>query len=260
MNSVFTLKVAVSVFAFDKKSRALYSAFGVVLIVEDLNAEASVLRPAGVHAKKHFGPVLSVQTARAGVTREQSVSFVVFLGEEGAGHKGVALFAKGGVTVVKLLFKLRIAVLAAKLPEARLLLVGDGELRADAERRCAELGIAERVIFTGTVSNTCDYYQAMDLFCLPSLFEGLPVVAVEAQVAELPVLVSEEVTREVNISGQVGFLSLKSPEDWAKAMEARASQGRVPLPDGPEKDAFNIKVQAGKLEAYYEERLARLKK
>ena len=150
-------------------------------------------------------------------------------------------------------------LLAEKRPDARLLLVGDGELRADMELRCAELGIADRVIFTGTVSNTCDYYQAMDLFCLPSLFEGLPVVAVEAQVAELPVLVSDEVTQEVNISGQVEFLPLKSAGDWAEAMEKMTSRGRIPLPDGPEKDAFNIRTAAGELEEYYEELLARVK-
>ena len=77
---------------------------------------------------------------------------------------------------------------ALKCPEARALLLGDGQDRALLERYCQDHGLGDRVIFTGYRENIADYYQILDLLVLPSLSEGLPNVALEAMSFGIPVL------------------------------------------------------------------------
>lgn len=89
-----------------------------------------------------------------------------------------------------------------------LMLVGDGELRQQIEKKVKLLHLENNVIFLGVRSDVPDLMQAMDLFLLPSLYEGLPVVGVEAQAAGLPVITSTGVTTETDITGNVDFLDL----------------------------------------------------
>lgn len=116
------------------------------------------------------------------------------------------------------------AVLAKKA-EAILLLIGDGSNRRSLERKAEELGIKSNVIFLGPCTCAADYYQAMDCFVLPSHYEGFPFVLVEAQVNGLRCIVSENMTRAVNISGGVIFKSLKESADkWAEDIVEFGSQ------------------------------------
>jgi len=119
----------------------------------------------------------------------------------------------------------------ARRPDAWLLLVGDGPLRSQLEARAAELGIAARVVFTGRRADVPDLLLgAVDLFCLPSLWEGLPLSAVEAQAAGLRCLLSDSVTRETAVvPGAVEFLPLSAgPSAWAEAICRRLDEPRVP--------------------------------
>uniref|UniRef100_UPI00313BE79F glycosyltransferase family 1 protein n=1 Tax=Bacillus sp. OTU2372 TaxID=3043858 RepID=UPI00313BE79F len=104
-----------------------------------------------------------------------------------------------------------------KCPKALLLLIGEGNLRTSIEKKVANLGLSSHVRFLGIRSDVSNLMQAMDLFVFPSLFEGLPVVMVEAQAAGLKCIVSDEITKESDITGRVEFISLnKSPDYWAK--------------------------------------------
>ena len=85
------------------------------------------------------------------------------------------------------------AELVKQAPAARLLLVGDGDTEPQVRQQVETFGLSDRVIFAGTHKDTAPFYQAMDLFLLPSLFEGLPVVMVEAQTAGLPCVISDKV-------------------------------------------------------------------
>ena len=110
------------------------------------------------------------------------------------------------------------AIIARRRPEAVLLLVGKGEARAAVERRVAELGLADRVVFAGVRSDACRLYSAMDVFIFPSLYEGLPNVIVEAQANGLPCVISDSITREVGICGNVVYKKLgDGPDKWADA-------------------------------------------
>lgn len=99
---------------------------------------------------------------------------------------------------------------------ARLLLVGDGELKKKIQSYCSSLSIGNAVLMTGTQINTEDYYQVMDVFAFPSLWAGFPMSVVEAQAVGLPCYVSDMVTREVGLSDLVTYLPIdKGPKLWA---------------------------------------------
>lgn len=110
------------------------------------------------------------------------------------------------------------AVLQQK-PQARLLLCGQGENLEQSQQEADALGIAGKVLFCGNVKRPEDYLQAMDVFVLPSLFEGLPIVGVEAQASGLPCIFADTITQEVKILPQTQFLALTQPDEvWAECI------------------------------------------
>ncbi len=99
----------------------------------------------------------------------------------------------------------------------RLLMLGTGPLMEDTKKLAEKLHVADRCIFAGNKSNASDYYQAMDYFCFPSRYEGLPGSVIEAQASGLQCLVSDSVTPEVNVTELVSMMSIKSEaRDWAR--------------------------------------------
>ena len=106
-------------------------------------------------------------------------------------------------------------------PDSRLLLVGEGEDRNKLESRAEELGIAENVLFYGVTDRVERMFWAMDAFAFPSRFEGLGIVAVEAQAAGLPVVCSEFVPPEAHVTSLAMVVPLEqSVQGWARALEA----------------------------------------
>ena len=100
-------------------------------------------------------------------------------------------------------------------PNAKLLLLGEGPLQDDVQKKVERLNLNESVIFAGLQKVPSLFYNAMDLFCLPSLWEGLGIVLLEAQYNGLPCIVSEFVPKEVQITQQMTFLPL-SISCWEK--------------------------------------------
>lgn len=98
-----------------------------------------------------------------------------------------------------------------------LLCVGSGEGKAEAEGRATELGLSDKVRFLGQRDDVNELYQAFDAFVLPSLYEGLCVVGVEAQAAGLPCILAKTITREVDVTGTCEFLPIDDPGVWAQA-------------------------------------------
>lgn len=115
-------------------------------------------------------------------------------------------------------FLVRIAAeVLRREPTARFVLVGEGPLRPAAEAEAARLGMGDRLIFAGVRSDVPQILRACDLFLLPSLYEGLPLVGLEAQAAGLPVVLSDHITRELAVVPDLfGWRSLaEPPEAWA---------------------------------------------
>ena len=99
----------------------------------------------------------------------------------------------------------------------RLLMLGTGTLFEETKKLADKLHIYDRCIFAGNKSNASEYYQAMDYFCFPSRYEGLPGSVIEAQAAGLQCLVSDAVTSDVNVTELVSMRSINSePRDWAR--------------------------------------------
>ena len=92
--------------------------------------------------------------------------------------------------------------------DARLLLVGDGPTMDEIRELSHRLGIKDKVVFTGNTSDVASYLQAMDVFVFPSVFEGLGIVAIEAQAAGLPVVASNTVPLDAKITENYRCLSL----------------------------------------------------
>jgi len=141
--------------------------------------------------------------------------------------------------------------------EARLLLVGDGKLRAEIESYAHQLGIHERVIFAGVVSNVAEHLLACDGFLLPSLWEGLPLAAVEAQAAGLPCVIATTVTPAVAVVDDlVQLLPIAAPaQTWATTILEMTSGERLVTPEAAfasvERSVFNIGTAIAELEDFY---------
>lgn len=112
-------------------------------------------------------------------------------------------------------------------PHAALILAGEGPLMGDIRQQVAEAGLKDNVYFLGNRDDIPALLSAMDVFVLPSNFEGLPLVLVETQAAALPCLVSTEVTREIALTPLVYFQSLSAaPRSWADRVLDLAAQPR----------------------------------
>ncbi len=110
-------------------------------------------------------------------------------------------------------------------PGAVLLLAGDGGLRVDMERRASEFGMAGSVRFLGVRSDVPDLMQAMDVFLMPSIYEGLPLVLIEAQASGLLCLISEQIPFDCDIvPNGVARLSLSEGANvWAQRLDSLLS-------------------------------------
>ena len=103
--------------------------------------------------------------------------------------------------------------------KSKLILIGTGELENEIKEKVESLSLKEKVIFLGARADVNKIMQAMDVFILPSLFEGLPVVGVEAQASGLPCIISDTVSKDVKITDSVLQISLSlPPEEWGKKL------------------------------------------
>lgn len=138
-------------------------------------------------------------------------------------------------------------------PNTKFFLIGDGPLRKKIEAEVADMNVC----FIGTVNNVSDYLNAMDGMILPSLFEGLPLVAIEWQLNGLPILISDTVTRDCALVKTVRFMSLEqSAMTWAEAIlgkikennreEASVNAQHVAIEKG-----FDVRVAASMIREMY---------
>lgn len=143
-------------------------------------------------------------------------------------------------------------------PNSVLLLIGEGELEDDIKYKVERLGIDSFVVFMGKQDDTSMFYQAMDAFVLPSRYEGLPVVGVEAQASGLPCFFSDKVTDEAKILDSTFFVPFKaSPIDWANFIIKKVENYvRIDTSDKMKIAGFDINEEAKKLLTFYEKLLS----
>ena len=135
---------------------------------------------------------------------------------------------------------------------AVLMLVGVGEKEPEIREQVKRLKLEEKVRFLGNRSDVNELYQAMDVFVLPSLFEGIPVVGIEAQFADLPCIFSDKIPKEVCFSEKSRFLGFdKCPSEWADAILEYKGIKRSSTNTDILNSHYDIKAAHNILEAYY---------
>lgn len=134
-----------------------------------------------------------------------------------------------------------------------LLLAGQGPLMEDIKNKVKELNLDDNVKFLGQRNDVNELYQAFDVFLLPSLYEGLPVVGVEAQAAGLLCYLSDDMTKETKVLDITKFMSLNNtPKEWAdNILDDVKKYKRIDTSKEMTAKNFNIKEEAKKLEEYY---------
>ena len=138
-------------------------------------------------------------------------------------------------------------------PESALLLVGEGEDRPALWEKAKKLGLEKAAIFYGLSGHVEELFWAMDVFVMPSRFEGLPVTAVEAQCAGLPCLFADALTREVRLGEAVRYLPLTAPVgEWAEALlTAEVRRDRATGAEAVREAGFDISGVSRRIEEFY---------
>ena len=137
---------------------------------------------------------------------------------------------------------------------SKLLLIGEGSLKEKIEKKVEDFKLNNKVLFLGRRDDTEKIYSAMDIFVMPSWFEGFSIALVEAQVNGLKCFTSTNVAEESNITGNVEFLSLdETAKDWAKKIyETNTKRDEKVIPKIPNK--FKIEETVRILSEIYEEK------
>lgn len=166
------------------------------------------------------------------------------------GHVGRFMFQKNHEFLIDVFAKIY-----EKHKDAYLLLIGDGPLKYQIEEKVTLLALKDSVKFLGLRNDVQDIYNAMDIFLLPSHYEGLPVVGVEAQANGLPLLVSTNVTKEASITNVIQYLDLDDGVAfWANEIEKyykNRNESRTDTASMMKKAGFDINEEAKKLQEYY---------
>ena len=133
-----------------------------------------------------------------------------------------------------------------------LLMVGDGPDEAALKKYAQDIGISESVRFLGNRDDVKDLIQAMDLFLLPSRYEGLPVTLIEAQAAGLPCVISDVITEESYITDLIYRKSLNdSTSSWAETICSLVNVERKDMSSQISAKGFDMDVEAQKLVRIY---------
>lgn len=137
--------------------------------------------------------------------------------------------------------------------DAVLLLIGQGPLQQEIEQKVKDLNISDRVNFLGQRSDANELYQAFDIFLLPSLYEGLPVVGVEAQASGNLCYLSDDMTKETRVLDSTKFMSLlNTAEEWAdNILKDVKNYKKHDTKEEVSKYGFNIQKEVNKLVDIY---------
>lgn len=137
-------------------------------------------------------------------------------------------------------------------PNALLIMVGAGETKENTKKVVEDLKIEKNVLFVEPNNETNKYMQVMDCFVMPSRFEGLPVVTVEAQAAALPVVISDTVSQKCALTDLVSFVPLTADDDdWCKVIDESLKTERKSRIEELRQAGYDIKENAAKMQQFY---------
>ena len=163
------------------------------------------------------------------------------------GHVGRFSYQKNQKFLIKIFEQIHL-----KRQNAILILVGVGEKEKEIRKLVKAKNLNKYVLFLGKRNDVNELYQAMDVFVMPSFFEGIPVVGIEAQFADLPCVFSDKVPKEVKFNNNISFISLMaSAEKWASQIVGKEYVSRGINKMEIKNSRYNIKTAFSILENYY---------
>lgn len=163
------------------------------------------------------------------------------------GHVGRFNKQKNHAFVLKIF-----AEVCKRRDDAVLMLVGTGDMQDDVRKQAADLGLLDRVLFMGQRTDVNKLMQAMDVFVFPSLFEGLGIVAIEAQAAGLPVVMGDNMPEETNITDLANYLPISVGADvWASRVLDCADISRRVTTQEITDAGYDIHLAAASLAEFY---------
>ena len=165
------------------------------------------------------------------------------------GHIGRFSEQKNHVFLLKIFEKI-----LKKRPDSILFLVGDGELYNDVWKEISRKCLQDKIIHVKRTDKSYMFYCAFDCFCMPSLYEGLPIVGVEAQTAGLQCFFSKNISPEIELTDHCHLLSLnESPEHWADCiLEVECSDDRRACAENVRLKGFDIRSTTAQIADIYE--------
>lgn len=166
------------------------------------------------------------------------------------GHVGRFSYQKNHEFLIKVF-----AEVVKQKPNSRLLLIGDYVGDDTYWNQCKamvnEFGLTDKVLFLGMRKDVPDLMQAMDCFVLPSHFEGLPLVGIEAQASGLPSFFSDTITREIGITELAHFIGLDNTEMWAEQILASEETERTDRTSDIGSAGYDIEKEIQLIEEFY---------
>lgn len=170
------------------------------------------------------------------------------------GHIGNFIYQKNHEFLIDFFYEL-----IKKDKNYLLLLISDGELLEKMREKVDRLDISENVLFLGKTTEVSNYLQAMDIFVLPSNFEGLPVVLIEAQALGLPCIISNKVSTEAKLTSLVDFLPINDTLVWVNKILNVDISNRIDMCNNSHKvideSGYNVTKNAYKMRNLYEKYL-----
>lgn len=137
------------------------------------------------------------------------------------------------------------------IPNAKLLLIGDGDLAKNVKKRAEQLGIDKNILFLGKRDDVNNWYQAMDILWLPSLFEGFPISLIEAQTSGLQCIISDRITKAVAVTPIVHCEELKVEKWLEQSLNLHKSLNRKSMDREMSIAGYGLKEQIKYLEEEY---------
>ena len=159
------------------------------------------------------------------------------------GHVGRFCYQKNHEFLINVYYELQ-----KKTNNAILFLIGAGELKNEIKEKVKKLNLADKVFFLDTTNKVNEYLQIMDMFVLTSRFEGLPVVGIEAQAAQLKCLFSDKITQEVKLIDTTDFLPINDCKLWADYINNYMKSKNNKVPNTEKLCEYNIIIAAKKIE------------
>lgn len=140
-----------------------------------------------------------------------------------------------------------------KHSQSKLLLLGEGEMLEGLKAKVDEMNLSDSILFLGVRKDVDCILSGADCYVMPSLYEGLPVAAIEAQCSDLPCILSSEITSETKLLEAVNFVALDASQDeWIKAIEAQMNHKRDNQVATIQAKGYDVNLGAKKLQTFYE--------